>query len=209
MATVHMSSLKKIIIVSIAAMALGACSTKSNSIDTDESAGTSSSGVPSQNSDNMVNSPDTPDNTVVSGSPDASSDQLQDAEPTAPLTEAAKKYEENIGKNLIATSCNIIENLREWVETDLELATGEILKAVNLIKSYKESAATYLADPVAVKEFQDKLDSSIEAASDLQVSLLSQDPSGLSRVPALIEGMQDADKVAKASLGIPTTPLCL
>ncbi len=209
MATVHVSSLKKIIIVSITAITLGACSTQNNSIDTDESAGPVDSGVPSQNPDNMVNNPDTSDSTVVPVSPDASLDQFQDVETSAPLTEAAKKYEENIGKNLIATSCNIVKNLREWVETDLKLATDEILKAGNLIKNYKQSAATYLTDPSALKEFQGKLDSSIEAISDLQVSLLSGDPSGLSRVPAFIEGMQGADKVAKVSLGIPIAPLCL
>jgi len=118
------------------------------------------------------------------------------------------RYEENIGKDLRNSACYLIDNARMWVETDLELALKEVNKILDKVKAYRESSDNYITDPDALKKFQDSLDSSLAAGSLLEVSLVSMDISGLANIPLLIEGMQNADRVATTSFGIQAQIAC-
>lgn len=198
MSSTYVSTIKKILIVFVAVAAFGSCSQKSTSTDTGEPTISVNSTGAAQDSGS----------TLVSGTPATGPDQSQGIESAAPLTAEAEKYEQDIGKNLRAAGCYVIENMREWVETDLEIAAVEVYKVLTLVRTYRESAGTYIADPVALKEFQDKLDSSLAAGDELKVALLSQDGAGLALIPVLIDGIQEADRVAKMSLNIPLTPPC-
>jgi len=118
------------------------------------------------------------------------------------------RYEENIGKDLRNASCYLMDNVRTWVETDLELAMKEVNKILDKVKAYRESSGNYITDPDALKKFQESLDSSLAAGSQLEVSLVSRDLSGLANVALLIEGMQNADRSATTSLGIRAEIAC-
>lgn len=199
----NMSTIKKILIVFVAAAVLGSCSQKSTSADESVSSA-NSTGTDQGFGSSMGNS----DSTDASGDPVVEPGQTQDVEPVAPLTAAAEKYEQDIGKNLRAAGCYMMDNIREWVETDLEIASTEVNKVLTLVRTYRESAGTYIADPAALKEFQDNLDSSLAAGAELKVALVSQDTSGLVIIPVILDGIQGADRAAKMSLAIPMAPPC-
>lgn len=120
-----------------------------------------------------------------------------------PVSAMAAKYEQDIGKNLDASACDLMDNARSLVETDLGAATSKISEILALLQTYKESIDAYIEDPVVLKEFRDNLDSGIRVGNELKVALVSQDFSGLSNVPILIEHIQGADAVARVSLGTP------
>ena len=199
----NVSTIKKILIVFVAAAVLGSCSQNSTSADESVSSA-NSTGTDQGSGSSMSNS----DSTDASGDPVVEPGQTQDAEPVASLTAAAEKYEQDIGKNLRAAGCYMMDNIREWVETDLEIASTEVNKVLTLVRTYRESAGTYIADPAALKEFQDNLDSSLAAWAELKVALVSQDTSGLAIIPVILDGIQGADRAAKTSLAIPMTPPC-
>lgn len=216
---------KKILISAVAVAFLGACSQEGALTDpvtagaTGESKGDTQSSVTANedpgstvaNSGSIV-SPTTDSNSVVPPTIDSNSVPAPTEEDgpqvVAELTEEGIKYEQNIGINLRATSCDLIANMETWMQTDIELVVGKVSDALTLIKNARDSAATYIPDATALKQFQDSLDSSLRAGDELRIAFVSRDVTGASKMVQLLDGIQEADKVAKVSLKIPLTPPC-
>jgi len=210
MTTIRKHKATKLATAILTAALLAGCSNssedtgaKTNKPQTTQNGGNMQGGETSENGGNMQGG-----ETSENGGNMQGGETSENTQAGSEVSAEALGYEENIGKDLRKASCYLMDNVRTWVETDLELALKEVNKILDKVKAYRESSNNYITDPDALKKFQDSLDSSLAAGSQLEVSLVSMEISGLANIPLLIEGMQNADRVATTSLGIQAQIAC-
>lgn len=120
----------------------------------------------------------------------------------------ALAYEQNIGNNLADETCTTMLNIRTWLEEDRDKAFAQLNKVISVAGIYKESAATYIADPQALRNFKDAMSKTATIGEEVIVALTALDLAGLMYIADLLEVMQTADADVRRHFGSPLSPPC-
>ena len=121
----------------------------------------------------------------------------------------ALAYEQNIGNNLADETCTTMLNIRTWLEEEeRDKAIAQLNKVISVAGIYKESAATYIADPQALRNFKDAMSKTATIGEGVIVALTAMDLAGLLYIADLLEVMQTADADVRRHFGSPLSPPC-
>ena len=121
----------------------------------------------------------------------------------------ALAYEQNIGNNLADETCTTMLNIRTWLEEEeRDKAIAQLNKVISVAGIYKESAATYIADPQALRNFKDAMSETATIGEGVIVALTAMDLAGLLYIADLLEVMQTADADVRRHFGSPLSPPC-
>ncbi len=140
--------------------------------------------------------------------PTASTISTIPAEATEKSAEALA-YEQNIGDDLANEACVTMLNIQTWLEEDRAKAFAHLNKVINVAKTYEKSAALYILDTKALKDFQDAMSDIAITGEEVVVALTAFNLEGLLYIKDLIQGMQSADANARRHFKTPLSPPCV
>lgn len=152
--------------------------------------------------------------TTTSYSPQTSEAPTANAPTTIPVEATEKSaealaYEQNIGNNLADEACVTMLNIQNWLEGDRDKAVAHLNKVISVAKIYEESAATYITDPQALRNFKDAMSKTATLGEGVVAALTAADLAALIYIKDLIMTMQNADANARRHFKAPLSAPCV
>ena len=96
--------------------------------------------------------------------------------------------------------------IEHMTSTNSTFDFAQLNKVISVAGIYKESAATYIADPQTLRNFKDAMSKTATIGEEVIVALTALDLAGLMYIADLLEVMQTAD--VRRHFGSPLSPPC-